>query len=433
MRRKHSIHSYSGARGTAGLRILHVIPSLSPLSGGPAHAIRGMCRGLLDAGEEVTIAATTARLQNPVALNRILVENGVPTIYFPCELPPHFSLSLGLRRWLKRNIPKFDVVHVHSVFTYPSTAACRIAERSHVPYIVRPLGVLSHYSMARHQVLKQLYLTAFERHNLEHAGALHFTSPSEAKEARDLGLRAPAVVLPLGVAEPTAVTQEEIQAFRARHKLESDFCFLYLGRLDPKKGLELLFESLAAARNELPKWRLLVAGSGNASYAASLREAASRTGIAEETIFLGTVSGNEKAIVFAAADAFVLASQHENFAVAAAEAMRSGLPLIVSEHVGIAPYVSQRQAGIVCDFSVLSVAEALVKMAADPELRREMGRRGRQLACEVFDWKKIADELVQLYRDLASGNAKVAMRPDDRPGDPNAGARLRTDPGEKRD
>jgi glycosyltransferase involved in cell wall biosynthesis len=391
------------------LRVLHVIASVASVTGGPAAAIGGMCRALEEAGADVSIATTTAFMQGELpATGRMVDHCGVPTVFFPCEVPPHLSISIGLTRWLGKNIGTFDVVHIHGVFTYPSTIAGRIARSRGVPYLVRPLGGLSRYSLRRHALRKRVYMGMFEREYLNHASGIHFTAPSEAEEAADLGLKAPALIVPLGVPEPVPVSGPEVQSFAAKHNVGNNLRLLYLGRLDPKKGLELLFEALASAHRRLPEWQLLIAGSGPAAYTESLRMAAERAGIAGRVLFLGEVRAAEKAATFSLADIFVLPSKHENFAVAAAEAMRSGLPVIVSQEVGIAPYVGARGSGMVCESNVESLAKCLVTLASDATTRREMGETGRRVAAETFAWPLIAQRLLRIYRDILGSSAAVS-------------------------
>lgn len=391
------------------LKVLHVIASVASTTGGPAAAIVGMGRALHQAGIEVCIATTTAFLTHDLPKTGVITDHqGIPTIFFRYEVPPHLSISLGLRRWLQANVHNFDLVHVHGVFTYPSTIAGRVSRRNGVPYIVRPLGGLSHYSLARHHLRKRLYLALCERDYLENAAALHFTSPSEVEEASALRLHRRNFVLPLGVPEPAPVTDLEVRTFRSRHGLEGRFCLLFLGRLDPKKGLEVLFESLSQLAPEVPDWRLLVAGSGPADYAASVRAAAQQRGLAERVLFVGELQGTEKSAAFRAADVFVLPSRHENFAVAVAEAMYFGLPVIVSPEVGISRYVVERGSGIVCDSAAAPLAQSIAQLADDPERRRIMGENGRTLAQEVFSWPAIARQLSGIYRSILEAEAPNA-------------------------
>ncbi|MBV8207903.1 MAG: glycosyltransferase, partial [Acidobacteria bacterium] len=295
---------------------------------------------------------------------------------------------------------EFAVVHVHGVFTYPCTVACRMAEQNHVPYIVRPLGGLSGYSLSRHALRKSFYLAAWERHNLNHAAALHFTAPAEAAEARGLGLRSPSIVVPLGVAAPAPVGDAEVAAFRERYRTAGRLSLLFLGRLDPKKGLELLFRVLAESADRLPPWRLLVAGSGTPAYAESLQQVVVRAGLGSRVEFVGEIQGREKWTAFRASDLFLLTSRHENFAVAAAEAMRCGVPVIVSNQVGIAPYVEEQRCGLSVSLDSSELAAAIQCLAVDPGLRREMGANGRELASRMFDWPLIAQKLIGIYKEL---------------------------------
>lgn len=390
------------------LKVLHVIASVASATGGPAAAVVGMCRALSDAGAEVAIATTTAFMREMAPpFGEMLDHCGVPTIFFRCELPPHLSLSLGLTRWLRHNINTFDVAHIHGVFTYPSTIAGRIAGARDVPYLVRPLGGLSRYSLARHTLRKKAYLALFERQYLNRAAGIHFTAPAEATEAADLHLKAPALIVPLGVSGPPPASDADLQSFTAKYGIGNSLRLLYLGRLDPKKGLELLFEALASTSGRLPEWQLLIAGSGPEPYTASLRSAADRAGLGNRVLFLGELRGIEKVAAFHTADIFVLPSKHENFAVAAAEAMRAGLPVIVSREVGIAPYVAARRAGMVCEASAGSLAECLVQLGNDAALRREMGLNGRRVAEEIFSWPKIAQRLMEIYRDISTKPANL--------------------------
>lgn len=424
LKERPAVKTRDGTSGAAfimaklrSLKVLHVIASIASVTGGPAAAIVGMCQALSDAGAEVTIATTTAFMQHPSPqIGKIIDHCGIPTVFFPCEVPPHLSVSLGLTRWLRKNVGNFDVAHIHGVFTYPSTIAGRIARSHGIPYLVRPLGGLSLYSLARHRLRKRVYLALFERPYLDHAAGIHFTAPAEAEEAADRNLKPPALVVPLGTPEPLPISDTDVQSFTAKHGIGSNLRLLYLGRLDPKKGLELLFQALADAGRRLPEWQLLIAGSGPEVYTAQLHSAAERAGLGKRVLFLGELRGTEKSAAFRAADIFVLPSKHENFAVAAAEAMRAGLPVIVSREVGIAPYVAARRSGMVCEASIASLAECLGRLGNDPVLRREMGENGRRVAEEFFSWPQIAQRLMGIYRAISTDSAakELGLQPSKR-------------------
>ncbi|HZQ91817.1 MAG TPA: glycosyltransferase [Terriglobales bacterium] len=389
------------------LRILHVIPSVAPISGGPAHAVVGMARALMRRGAVVNIATTDLWMpaEEPVPLDSFTDWRGVPTIFFRHQTPPHLTFSWGLTRWLGRHVRDYDAVHIHTVFSWATTPASHYAWRAGVPYIIRPLGTLDRYSLSRSWLRKRIYLWLLDRRNLQHASALHFTSELEQREVAELGLRTPGTVIPLGVEEPQAPSAAEIEAFRQQHNLQGQVAVLSLGRIDPKKGIDTALEAVAALTSQGLGVRYLIAGSGQPQYEAQLRELASRPSLAGRVEFLGNVAGREKALALAAADVFLLPSLDENFGVAAAEALAAGVPLVISGRVGIASLVSRADAGVVTGCDVVSVTAGLLQLLQHPERRRLMGENGRRLAREYFDWDVIAELLESLYRRVMAETA----------------------------
>ena len=168
------------------IRALHVIPSLSLKHGGPSYAVRAMARALATVDVDVTIATTDddgsdARLK--VKIGEPMKEEAATIYYFRRNILP-YKVSFGLARWLKSNVAEFDVVHVHALFSYSSTAAALGARRQRVPYIVRPLGVLNRWGLEnRRAFLKQISLRLVELPMLTHAAAIHYTSEIEKLEA----------------------------------------------------------------------------------------------------------------------------------------------------------------------------------------------------------------------------------------------------------
>src|ERR671931_636338 len=118
------------------MKVLHVIPSMSPLYGGPFVAVKGMAEAVASLGAEVDVATTTAngRAELDVPLDRPVAEEGVRYFYFQRQYPKAWTLSFPLTRWLGRHAGKYDVLHVHVPFSYPTLAACPMARRRGIPY-----------------------------------------------------------------------------------------------------------------------------------------------------------------------------------------------------------------------------------------------------------------------------------------------------------
>ena len=349
-------------------------------------------------GASVTIATTDAdgpsRLG--VAIGEPILVGDVEYRYFRRGWTRDWHFSLGLTRWLARTVARFDVVEVHGLFNYVTAAGCRLAWRSRVPYVLRPLGTLAPWSLGRGSWKKRPYYQLIERTHLAHAAAIHVTSEAEAAEVTQLGFGAKARVIPLGVsveAAPPRADRDSREAVR----------LLFLSRLHPKKGLELLFTALAMLHAEKrARVSLTVAGSGESQYVRRLEAQVARLGLQDAVRFVGPVHGDAKTSAFSNADVFVLPSYNENFGIAAAEAFAAGLPAILSDEVALARDARSRAAALVVALDPTAIADAIVKLAADAALRLEMGRNAWRFAAEVLSWEACGIRLMALYEELAA-------------------------------
>jgi glycosyltransferase involved in cell wall biosynthesis len=195
------------------------------------------------------------------------------------------------------------------------------------------------------------------------------------------------------------------EAFLSNHEeLAGKRIVLFLSRVDPIKGLDLLLNGFDRIRAAHPDAVLLVAGNGDEGFAARLREQAHRLGIQRDVVWVGFLEGEEKRAAFAAADVFVLPSYSENFGVAVVEAMASGLPVVVSDQVGIHHEVAQAKAGLVVRCDANEVSDAVVRMLSDCDLRLQMSQNAGLLA-RKFSPEQVSEKLVNLYQRLNSGSA----------------------------
>jgi len=307
-----------------------------------------------------------------------------------------YKVSPDLAAWLSREAGRFDLLHLHALFSFSTAAAARAARRAGVPYVVRPLGTLDSYGMTqRRRWLKAVSMAFVERRILEHAAAVHFTSEAEALEARRLGIGWREAIIPL--AAPTITRRADAGRFE---RLRGGPCLLYLSRLDPKKNLEGLLQACALLVPEFPGLRLLVAGDGAPAYVQQLKLLAQRLGLEPRVIWAGHLEGDAKSQAFAAADAFVLPSFSENFGIAAAEALSAGLPCVLAEGVAIAKEVAQAGAGSCVGPTPQALAEALRRIMAEPQTRAAMSANAVRLAADRYSVDAMGRALTQLYCEL---------------------------------
>jgi len=380
------------------MKVLHVIPSLSRVHGGPTQALAHMERALAAQGVEVETATTDddgPGRRNGKACATPLVENGAQHWYFAKRLD-FYKVSPGFARWIDREAPRYDLLHIHALFSFTSTVAARAARWHGVPYVVRPLGTLNAWGMSqRRPGLKSLSMRWIEGPILRAAAAVHFTSEEEATQARQLGVRMKEAIIPLGVETGALAHEATPPALGTETR-----CALFLSRLDAKKNLEGLLDAMGLLAIEMPQLRLLVAGDGQPDYVASLKARAARLGLAGRIRWLGHVEGAGKAAAFAAADVFVLPSFSENFGIAAAEALAAGLPCLLGQGVAVAKEVVDAQAGLAVAPDAASVAQGLRRIMASEQALAAMSANASRLAIDRFSTEAMGARLKRLYTDI---------------------------------
>ncbi|MBE9175015.1 glycosyltransferase [Synechocystis salina LEGE 06155] len=387
------------------MKVLHIIPSIAPVRGGPSKAVIEMVKSLQNAGCEAEIATTNDDGEKllDLPLNCLQEYQGVPVRFFARFSPPihavrEFTFSAELTQWLWQNIQNYDLVHIHAIFSYPSTMAMAIARLKNVHYIVRPLGQLCQWSLQQSQHKKQLYLGLIEQANLNHARAIHFTSNAEYAEAEGLGLKAPGVIIPHGLSPTPRIAHGHLQLRQWLHLPEDEPIILFLSRLHPKKGLELLINALAKLANQ--RFTFVIAGSGDPDYEMSLRQLVSESGLGDRTRMLGFIEGEKKDLVLQGSDLFTLTSYSENFGVAVLEALAAGLPCVVTPGVALSEVIKQQDLGIVPELNEASISAAILNCLNHPDRIKEIGDRASKFIFEHYTWDKIATNLAQIYEAI---------------------------------
>ncbi len=382
------------------MNVLHVIPALAARYGGPSAALPALCAALGEAGIETAIATTDADGSGHLPVDRGVATTykGTATFFFTRQFSESLKYSRPLAVWLDRHVRTFAVVHVHAVFSHACLAAGRACRRSGVPYVVRPLGTLDPWSLGQKAAKKRLLLWAAGRRLLRNATAIQYTSRREMDEVEaSLGVTR-GVVIPLGT---DAITPSRRRA--------TDPYVLALSRLHPVKGLDTLVDAFARASSgkELLRWRLVIAGDGEAEYVESLKTRAARSGAGERIRFAGWVEGAAKRALLEGASLFALPSLHESFGVSLIEALAHGVPALVSPHVHLAAEIQESRAGWVAGPEREEYKEALEATMRSDDERERRGEAAWRFA-QRFAWPRVAEQLVELYGEITS-------RPDARP------------------
>jgi len=381
------------------MRILHVIPSLSSLRGGPAFVVKALATHQSLAGVEVHVATTddNDRGRQSVPLGRPIMSNGAIYWYFRRNTRT-YSSSVDLTRWLLRHTAQFDVVHIHSVFTYPATVAATVARRRSVPYVVRPLGVLNRFGLRSGRAwAKRMSIRLIENRILRRAAAVQFSSSVEREETTAVCRMARTAVIPNPVdfAPPA-----QRGLFRARYaSIGNRPIILFLGRLNPVKGLELLLDAFRRVRENSPAV-LVIAGSGDAAYKRALQDRARQLGIASHVIWPGFLGRLAKSEALADATVFVAPSHSESFGLAAVEALAAGVPAVVAEGVGIADELAAGQAALVVAPDARAIALGIERTLFDSALAATLASRAAKFVWTHYRPEVVARQVLELYSEI---------------------------------
>lgn len=420
-------------------KVLHVIPSVGPLRGGPSTMVRQLARNLVRAGIETHVATTDDNAAQVLA-----VPIGVPvnqdgvTYWFFRRQTRFYTISWPLASWLAAHVGDYDVVHIHALFSFATLPAARNAHRCGVPYIVRPLGTLNSWGMERRRPwLKKASFKLIESRVVRHAALVHYTSEQERAEAGRLGVDTASVVIPNAVGnketdagtgacpgagrdfshaeapgEVARVAAWQVGTARGafRRQIERGRerpVVLFLSRIDEKKGLDLLLRAFAGLRERVPDALLVVAGDGAPEFVDWIRREAAALDLGDDSVvWTGFVTGREKSALLADADVFVLPSYSENFGLAVAEAMAARLPVVVSDQIGIHEEIADEGAGLVVPCDAVRLADALETLLGSAALRQTMGSYGQALVQRLYSADAVTRSVIDAYNRVVDGAAE---------------------------
>lgn len=380
------------------MRVLHVIPSLSPTQGGPSYALPAMARALHAEGVVVEVATTDddGPGQRLALSSPSEVRDGYRIWYFPKQTE-FYKVSLPLANWLREHASHFDLIHIHAVFSFATIAAAKAAQRAGVPYLVRPLGVLNRWGMEqRRPWLKSLSFRVLDKPLLDRAAGIHFTSVQERDEASSLRLHAPTMILPLGFDLSEYDNLPSPAQFHSAFVDTADRpLVLFLSRLDPKKNLEGL---LTAWKQVTGPARLVIAGDGDVDYVSHLHKHAEQLGLGDRVLWTGRLEGEMKQAALASATLFVLPSYSENFGIALLEAMASGLPCISTRGVALAS--ESENAVRITTTQPDALVTAIQELLNNPEECTRLGTKARDLVTSRYTLMAMGRALKKWYEDV---------------------------------
>jgi glycosyltransferase involved in cell wall biosynthesis len=380
------------------MRLATIVSSLNPALGGPVESTVLCERNMKKLGHELSVIT----LDSPSApwLKKLTFE---PV----CLGPAWFSgYTPRLLQYMQQYRREFEAVILHGIWDYP-VAIGPALKKLGIPYVVVPHGCLDPYFIDyfpfKHFLKKAPYYKLFVAPSLRDSVAVLFTTDEERRLASQSYMPAAGQRLTMryGIDLPDFNAATYAGPFRERlNSLKGKRLLLYLGRIHPKKGCDLLLEAYAIARAGRPDSHLLMAGPGDKRWLNKLKRMAEALGIGSHVDWLGPVYGDNKWYLYRTSDAFILPSHMENFGISVVEAMSQGLPVLITDKVNIHNSISANGTGLVDSDDLPGITRLLCEYLDLPDSETKfMGHAARQLVEKEFLARYSAEDLVQIIKD----------------------------------
>ena len=367
------------------MRLIHILPSLSEEASGPSYCVVRLCESLVAEHQQMTLATLDSA---PLSTAPSFLKT------FPLGLgPARLGRSPSMYRWLSECCKAGDVeiLHNHGMWQMNAIYPAWAASRGDVQLVCSPHGALSEWAMQHGSKVKKVFWPMLQRRALQQATCLHATADSEYRETRNLGFHQPVAIIPNGIDVPAL----------PERLANDERTLLFLGRIHPKKGLDILLPAWGAIQKSFPNWRLVIAGKHDGDHATSgyldeIKAQARHLGL-KRIEFPGPVYGEAKLQAYRNADLFVLPTYSENFAMTVAESLSMGTPAIVSKG---APWagLERDNAGwwieIGLDPLIACLKDAMSRSADE---LAAMGTCGRSWMRREFSWEEIGSQMAVTY------------------------------------
>jgi len=384
------------------LKILQLVHTLDPSVGGVAAAVLALSRGLARRGHKLDVVVLDEPDVVAAVADRGPADN--ITVHALGSGLTSYRYSRTLWPWLRQHGGDYDRVIVNGIWQYLSFAAWRRYAGSSVPYYVFPHGMLDPWfkeTFPLKHLKKWLYWPWAEYRVLRDAAAVIFTAEEERFRARKSFwlYRCREKVSPLGVEAPLISSNAKSEFLSRYPQLQNSRNFLFLGRLHPKKGCDILLEAFARFRSN-DSISLILAGPDQVGWESDLRRQVTRLNLTNRVVFTGMLEGSMKQGAFANTEAFVLPSHQENFGISVVEALAVSVPVLISNRVNIWREIEADRAGYVESDDLAGTTRLLQRWIDTAPAEREMIRQNARRCFEQrFEINRAVDSLLQILNE----------------------------------
>jgi glycosyltransferase involved in cell wall biosynthesis len=379
------------------MRILFLTPYLSENYGGVTRVTRELAQTLGKLGIFLDLITTLASdktiIDQPV--QTWVVQEHFRVKYFPCVHRGDFIFSWSLLHWLKTHAADYDLVHTHTVFCPLVSWATRICHRQKIPYVITPHGMLEPWAFSYKAWKKKLYYQLIEKHTLSRAVAIQGIASTEVTNFDLYSAKTTKFLIPNGIHGQDFQHLPSPQIFySAFPDTKNKTLILFLARIDPKKGLDLLALAFAQVKQQFPTAHLVIAGPDSIDFQATAEKYFIQAGCRDAVTFTGMLSGELKHSALAAAQIYVSPSYSEGFSMSVLEGMASGLPCVITTGCN---FPEASNVTKIVPVEQQEIANALTWCLANPGEAQTMGNQAQQFIFEKYTWDKIAQQMITVY------------------------------------
>jgi glycosyltransferase involved in cell wall biosynthesis len=366
------------------VKVIEVVPSISEEASGPSYSVPRLAAALAQVGAHVQLHV----LAPAPAADKSYRVHAHPR----CPLLWRLGISPAMRRALRREAGEVNVIHNHSLWMMPNIYPAQAVRGKTCRLVTSPRGTLSAWSLGQSYWRKRLIWLLGQGQAVRDSHCFHATAENEYQEIRRAGLRGPVAIIPNGIELRPKIVRTECGPRR----------LLFLGRIHPKKGIDVLLRAWGQIEPRFSEWELRIIGKDELGYQARMQELSRTLGL-KRVSFPGPAYGEQKAEEYKNAHLFVLPTHSENFGIAVAEALAWGLPAIVSKG---APWsgLEEKGCGWWIEKGVAPLVDCLASALALPPVQLyEKGQRGRLWIEQEFSWERVGRMMYETYSWLIGG------------------------------
>ncbi len=308
------------------------------------------------------------------------------------------EFSLDLYRFLKKHLNGYDVVHIHGIWHFGSLAPFLV--KSKVPKIITIHGLLDRWAVNHHAWKKNLVTLLYQKRLLGKANVIHINNTDEEEDViQYLGYRpGNMVIIPNGMRMTDYDPLSPKGMFRQHFNIPDDKrILLFMGRLNIKKGLDILLPAFRNCHRSRPDTLLILAGPDD-GYKAEASEFIEKNGLSDAVKFTGMLTGELKKAALSDASVFVLPTYSEGFSIAVLEAMASRLPAVVSDRTGFGDFTRRYDAAAITELNPDDLSGKLQKILNDDAYRISRAENAYRMVSELFDIRVVALQMLDTYK-----------------------------------